>query len=147
MRTVVQTRNAYGKGQHRFHPSLLDFAHHYGFMPRLCQPYRAKTKGKVERFIGYLRHSFFVPPHLHHAAGGAGGRTDGPGIDAGGGVPVLSGEHGRIKPYSVNKTAWFRPPALGRGPVLAVGHDRTGDSHAYSKTKLERNDNPVLGDA
>ena len=61
MRTVVQARNAYGKGQHRFHPGLRDFAHHYGFMPRLCQPYRAKTKGKVERFIGYLRRSFFVP--------------------------------------------------------------------------------------
>ena len=61
MRTVIQARNAYGKGQHRFHPGLRDFAHHYGFMPRLCQPYRAKTKGKVERFIGYLRRSFFVP--------------------------------------------------------------------------------------
>ena len=61
MRTVVQARNAYGKGQHRFHPGLRDFAHHYGFLPRLCQPYRAKTKGKVERFIGYLRRSFFVP--------------------------------------------------------------------------------------
>lgn len=61
MRTVVQGRNAYGQGLHRFHPGLRDFAHHYGFMPRLCQPYRAKTKGKVERFIGYLRRSFFVP--------------------------------------------------------------------------------------
>lgn len=61
MRTVVQTRNAYGQGLHRFHPGLADFAHHYGFRPRLCQPYRAKTKGKVERFIGYIRRSFYVP--------------------------------------------------------------------------------------
>jgi transposase len=61
MRTVVQDRNAYGKGLHRFHPGLKDVAHHYGFIPRLCLPYRAKTKGKVERFIGYLRRSFFVP--------------------------------------------------------------------------------------
>ena len=30
-------------------------------MPRLCQPYRARTKGKVERFIGYLKGSFWVP--------------------------------------------------------------------------------------
>jgi hypothetical protein len=30
-------------------------------MPRLCQPYRAQTKGKVERFIGYLKRSFWVP--------------------------------------------------------------------------------------
>jgi hypothetical protein len=32
-----------------------------GYLPRQCRPYRAKTKGKVERFIGYLRHSFQVP--------------------------------------------------------------------------------------
>ena len=61
MRTVVQQRNAYGRGLHRFHPGLKDLAHHYTFMPRLCRPYRAKTKGKVERSIGYVRRSFFVP--------------------------------------------------------------------------------------
>ncbi|MCH8136749.1 MAG: IS21 family transposase [Proteobacteria bacterium] len=61
MRTVVQQRNAYGRGLHRFHPGLKDLAHHYTFLPRLCQPYRAKTKGKVERSIGYIRRSFFVP--------------------------------------------------------------------------------------
>ena len=61
MRTVVQERNAYGKGQHKFHPGLKDLAHHYTFLPRLCRPYRAKTKGKVERSIGYIRRSFYVP--------------------------------------------------------------------------------------
>jgi len=61
MRTVVQQRNAYGRGLHRFHPGLKDLAHHYTFLPRLCRPYRAKTKGKVERSIGYVRRSFFVP--------------------------------------------------------------------------------------
>jgi transposase len=61
MRTVVQQRNAYGTDLHRFHPGLWDLAKQMGFTPRLCRPYRAKTKGKVERFIGYLRHSFFVP--------------------------------------------------------------------------------------
>jgi transposase InsO family protein len=30
-------------------------------VPRLCRPYRAKTKGKVERFNGYLKGSFLVP--------------------------------------------------------------------------------------
>jgi hypothetical protein len=29
--------------------------------PRLCAPYRAQTNGKVERFIRYLRQSFYVP--------------------------------------------------------------------------------------
>ena len=61
MRTVVQQRNAYGTDLHRFHPGLWDLAKQAGFTPRLCRPYRAKTKGKVERFIGYLRHSFYVP--------------------------------------------------------------------------------------
>ena len=61
MKTVVLERDAYGAKQHRFQPGFLDFAHHYGFVPELCRPYRAKTKGKVERMNGYLRHSFFVP--------------------------------------------------------------------------------------
>jgi transposase len=35
------------------------FAAHWGFRIRACRPYRAKTKGKVERPIGYVRQSFF----------------------------------------------------------------------------------------
>lgn len=34
------------------------FAAHYGFRLRVCRPYRAQTKGKVERPIRYLRGSF-----------------------------------------------------------------------------------------
>ena len=61
MRTVVTDRDCYGPGLHRYNRTFLDFAHHHGFVPRLCRPYRAQTKGKVERFIGYLRASFYVP--------------------------------------------------------------------------------------
>jgi transposase len=61
MRTVVLERHGYGRGRHRFHRGFLDFARHCDFRPRLCAPYRAQTKGKVERFIRYLRHSFYVP--------------------------------------------------------------------------------------
>jgi transposase len=61
MRTVVLERHGYGRGRHRFHPGFLDFARHCGFRPRLCAPYRAQTTGKVERFIRYLRESFWVP--------------------------------------------------------------------------------------
>lgn len=60
-RTIVLERDAYGKGEHRWHPGLLDLAKCYGFMPRLCQPYRARTKGKIERFHRYLRGNFYVP--------------------------------------------------------------------------------------
>ena len=61
MKTVVLDRNTYGRGAHRFHPGFLDYIKHVGALPRLCQPYRAQTKGKVERFIGYLKRSFWVP--------------------------------------------------------------------------------------
>ncbi|MBL8311208.1 MAG: IS21 family transposase [Burkholderiales bacterium] len=61
MKTVIVKRDAYGKAMHQYQAGFADFARHYGFMPRLCRPYRAKTKGKVERMNGYLRHSFWVP--------------------------------------------------------------------------------------
>src|SRR5438067_1354239 len=61
MKTVVLERDAYGDGRHRFNPAFRDFAKHAGFRPRLCSPYRAQTKGKVERFIRYVRGSFWVP--------------------------------------------------------------------------------------
>lgn len=59
--TIVIERDTYGPGQHRWHPQMLALAERYGFTPRLCRPYRAKTKGKVERFNGYLKGSFCVP--------------------------------------------------------------------------------------
>ncbi len=37
---------------------FLRFAAHWGFRIRACRPYRAKTKGKVERPIRYVRQSF-----------------------------------------------------------------------------------------
>lgn len=40
------------------------FAAHCGFRIRACRPYRAKTKGKVERPIGYVRESFFYGRHF-----------------------------------------------------------------------------------
>jgi transposase len=61
MKTVVLERDASGDGEHRFHAGFLDYARHCGFVIKLCRPYRAKTKGKVERFNGYLRRSFYVP--------------------------------------------------------------------------------------
>ena len=61
MKTVVLERNAFGEGNHRFHAGLWDTAKHFGYIPRLCKPYRAKTKGKVERFNRYLRYSFYYP--------------------------------------------------------------------------------------
>lgn len=60
-KTVVLERDVYGEGLHRWHPGMLDLAEACGFQLRLCRPYRARTKGKVERFNGYLKGSFLVP--------------------------------------------------------------------------------------
>jgi Transposase and inactivated derivatives len=37
-----------------------DFFKHYGFVPRLCRPYRPQTKGKIENTIGYVKRDFFL---------------------------------------------------------------------------------------
>jgi len=60
-KTIIIERDAYGDGKHRWHPKLLDLAKDTGFSARVCRPYRAKTKGKVERFNGYLKGSFITP--------------------------------------------------------------------------------------
>lgn len=60
-KTVVIERDAYGAGEHRFNTELLAVADEFGFRPRLCRPYRARTKGKVERFNRYLKESFLTP--------------------------------------------------------------------------------------
>ncbi len=61
MKTVLIDRDAYGPGAHRFHAGFREFAKHHGFSPRMCAPYRAQTKGKVERFNRYLKESFVWP--------------------------------------------------------------------------------------
>jgi len=47
-----------------YNRSLLGLAAHYGFMPLACKPYRAKTKGKVERPYRYIRQDFFLGAHF-----------------------------------------------------------------------------------
>lgn len=60
-KALVIERNAYAEGEHRYHAGLVDMAKDYGFTICACKPYRAKTKGKVERFNHYLKNSFIVP--------------------------------------------------------------------------------------
>lgn len=58
---IMIERDAYGEGQHRWNKHLLQLSQDYGFTLRACRPYRAQTKGKVERFNGYLKNSFITP--------------------------------------------------------------------------------------
>jgi transposase len=46
------------RGEVLWHPVFLDFARYWGFKPRLCRPYRAQTKGKIESGVKYLRRNF-----------------------------------------------------------------------------------------
>ena len=60
-KAIMIERDAYGEGQHRWNSALLATAKKYNFKPKACRPYRAKTKGKVERFNSYLKSSFITP--------------------------------------------------------------------------------------
>lgn len=44
----------------RFNPKLLDFAAHYRYAPKPVAVARGNEKGRVERAIQYIRHSFFA---------------------------------------------------------------------------------------
>lgn len=59
MKAVVQADHRFEGGGLMANPEFSRFAHHWGFRPRACRPYRAQTKGKVERPIRYVRESFF----------------------------------------------------------------------------------------
>lgn len=41
-----------------WNPTFKAFAEYWGFEPRLCQPYRAQTKGKVESGVKYVKRNF-----------------------------------------------------------------------------------------
>ncbi len=58
MKTAVLGEDHNGVVQ--YNPSLLSLLRHYDVHPRACQPYRAKTKGKVERPYRYIRQDFFL---------------------------------------------------------------------------------------
>jgi transposase len=59
MKSVVVADHRPGGGRLLENPEFLRFAAHWGFRIRACRPYRAQTKGKVERPVGYFRTSFF----------------------------------------------------------------------------------------
>jgi transposase len=56
-RTVCRPR---GDGGVVWNPTFQAFAQYWGFDARLCRPYRARTKGKVESGVKYLKRNFLV---------------------------------------------------------------------------------------
>ncbi len=59
MRAVVLEDQRFGGGPLVENAEFARFAHHWQFRLRACRAYRARTKGKVERPIRYLRENFF----------------------------------------------------------------------------------------
>ncbi|MGN7472440.1 IS21 family transposase [Brevibacillus sp. SAFN-007a] len=57
MKTVVSGRD--DKSGVIWNERFARFASHYGFKLLSCKPYRARTKGKVENGVGYLRKNFW----------------------------------------------------------------------------------------
>jgi transposase len=55
MRQAVESHTKRGV---RFAPEFLDFCEHYGIVPVATPPYWPRAKGKVERCVGYVKHSF-----------------------------------------------------------------------------------------
>lgn len=58
MRTVVLSSGKDAAGKPHLNATFAAFAAHWGFTVRLCQPYRAQTKGKVESGVKYLKRNF-----------------------------------------------------------------------------------------
>lgn len=59
MKQVVIHR-ALKSSESTWHSKFEDFYKYYGFIPRLCRPYRPQTKGKIENTIAYVRRDFFL---------------------------------------------------------------------------------------
>lgn len=58
MKAVIIEDQRAGGGKLLENPEFLRFAAHWSFRIRACRPYRAKTKGKVERPVAYVRDNF-----------------------------------------------------------------------------------------
>jgi len=59
MKAVVLEDHRHEGGALLHNAEFARFAAHWRFRIRACRPYRARTKGKVERPIRYVRESFF----------------------------------------------------------------------------------------
>ena len=134
-------------GDHiRFHPRILELAGHYHFAPKPCAPYRGNEKGKVERQIQYLRHSFFAArrfstvddlnaqlarwivdiAHVRRAPGHADGRTVG---------ALLADERPRLLPMPAHPMTCVRIEAASSGKTPYVRFDLNDYSIPHTLVK------------
>lgn len=128
-----------------YHPLLLDFALLAGFAPRSCQPYRAQTKGRVERVIGYLKQHVWagarftdlrdlnrqvqawVAEVAHQRLHGTTGRRP---------AELLAAEQGRLTP--LRPMAVFAPLLLEERRVSRDGYVQYGGQPVRGALALQR---------
>lgn len=60
LKSTIIVRDKYGKDKHGFNQEFLDFSKGW-FVPKVCKPYRAQTKGKVEKLNRYIKENFYIP--------------------------------------------------------------------------------------
>lgn len=56
MKTVLLDQTG---GELHFNKKFLEFAAYYGFVPRVCRPYRPETKGKIESTVHFVKQNFW----------------------------------------------------------------------------------------
>lgn len=59
MKQIVLKRSLVSSGS-TWNSQFKDFFNHYGFIPRLCRPYRPQTKGKIESNVGFVKRDFLL---------------------------------------------------------------------------------------
>ena len=58
--TQIVKKRAAKSSESTWNSQFQDFFEYYGFIPRLCRPYRPQTKGKIERTVGFVKKDFFI---------------------------------------------------------------------------------------
>ena len=133
---IIEDERAAG-GKLLENAEFMRFAAHWDFRIRACRPYRAKTKGKVERPIGYVRESFFYGRHflndadlnaqalswLERTANARNHRT--------------TGEVPRVR-FERDERALLKPLALRRYRSLVLATATTAAKPAFPALSVER---------
>jgi transposase len=119
MKTVVDRelpQDGPDAGHIVYNRTLVEFARHYGYLPKACKAYRAKTKGKVERPFRYIREDFFLGRSFRN-------RDDLNGqfrqwLDHVANVRVHATTHRVVSEHFAEEQPWLKP--LPAGPFQAV---------------------------
>jgi transposase len=116
---------------------FMRFAAHWEFRIRACRPYRAKTKGKVERPIRYVREGFFYGRHFLNDADLNAQALSWLERTANARTHRTTGEVPRVR-FERDERALLKPLALRRYRSLVLATDATATKPALPALSVER---------